>query len=73
MKTIITELKDRLALVDKGQLPYCDTDAEYVALYKDQEAQLVELVRAANDLRRELEKERASYEACLRFKNRRAA
>jgi len=70
MKTIITELKDRLALVDMGQLPYCDNDAGYVALYKDQERQLVDLIQVANDLRRELEQERESYEACLRFKSR---
>ena len=65
MKTIITELKERLELVDKGQLPYCETDAEKVAMYRSQEAELDAIVAAAKNLKRDLATERVSYEACI--------
>ena len=65
MKTIITELKERLELVDKGQLPYCETDADKVAMYASQEAELDAMVAAAKNLKRDLATERASYEACI--------
>ena len=65
MKTIITELKERLELVDKGQLPYCETDADKVAMYASQEAELDAMVAAAKNLKRDLANERASYEACI--------
>lgn len=65
MKTIITELKERLELVDKGQLPYCETDADKVAMYRSQEAELDAVIAAAKNLKRDLASERASYEACI--------
>ena len=65
MKTIITELKERLELVDKGQLPYCETDADKVAMYASQEAELDAMVAVAKNLKRDLATERASYEACI--------
>ena len=65
MKTIIAELKERLELVDKGQLPYCETDADKVAMYASQEAELDAMVAAANKTKRDLASERESYEACI--------
>ena len=62
---IITDIKARLELVDRGELPYCETDADMVAMYASQESELDELIAVARNLQRNLARERASYEACI--------
>jgi hypothetical protein len=63
-ETIITQIAESLETVTLGQLPYCDSDAEKIAMFCAQEAELARIVTVALALAGTLASERESYEAC---------
>lgn len=63
--TILEEIKEQLELVEKGQLPACSTDLDYVTMYREQEAVLAAIASETYRLRAVFQVERQSYEACL--------
>jgi len=67
MKTILDEIKERLELVTKGEFPYCETDAEYVTMYRQQEATLAAIASETYRLRAVCNVERKSHEYGVRL------
>jgi len=52
--TILDAIRDQLALVTIGQLPACNTDAEFIAMYREQEAVLAVIAAETYRLRAEI-------------------
>ena len=57
---ILEEIKERLELITLGELPYRDTDAEKIAMYREQEATIEAIEAAARFLRYRIATERKS-------------